>query len=1129
MKKIYSLLTGLLLTASLLLPVQTHAQASQSISYQAVIRNSSNALVVSTLVGMQISVLQGSASGLAVYVETQTTTTNINGLVSIAIGTGSTVTGSFAGIDWATGPYFIKTEIDPTGGTNYSISGTQQTTSLPYGLYIENGVKPGTAAGQMEYWNGSTWLVTEPTLNAISKLQLINGLPTWVPVTVAPTIGTATPGNGQATITYIAPTNNGGSAITSYTATSAPDGLTATVYQAGSGAITVTGLTNGTAYTFTVTATNTQGTSAASAVSNSVTPRTVPGAPTIGTATAGAGQATITYTAPASNGSATITSYTATSSPGGLTGTLSQAGSGTITVSGLTNGTAYTFTVTATNAAGTSVSSAVSNSVTPRTVPGAPTIGSATQGNGQATIAYTAPVSNGGVVITSYTATSSPGGLTGTLSQAGSGTITVTGLTNGTAYTFTVTTTNTQGTSAASAASNSVTPRTIPGAPTIGTATLGAAQATITYTAPASNGGAAITTYTATSSPGGFTGTLSQAGSGTITVSGLTNGTAYTFTVTATNAAGTSAASAVSNSVTPRSVPGAPTIGSATPSNGQATITYTAPVSNGGFAITSYTATSSPGGLTGTLSQAGSGTITVTGLTNGIAYTFTVTATNSFGTSAVSAASNSVTPRTIPGAPTMGTATLGAAQATITYTAPANNGGAAITSYTATSSPGGVTGTLSQAGSGTITVSGLTNGTAYTFTVTATNAAGTSAASAVSNSVTPRSVPGAPTIGIATPGNGQATITYTAPVSNGGVAITSYTATSSPGGLTGSLSQAGSGTITVTGLSNGTAYTFTVTATNSVGTSAVSAASTSVTPRTVPGAPTIGTAAAGGGQATVAFTAPASNGGAAITSYTATSAPGGFTGTLSQAGSGTITVTGLTNGTAYTFRAYATNAGGASVLSAISNSVTPLASVTIGTQVWTNKNLDVTTYSDGTVIPQVTDPTAWSGLTTGAWCYYNNTTANGTTYGKLYNLYAIAGVYDAASSTNPALRKKLAPTGWHIPLSSDWNPIYSFLGGASGGGGKMKSTGITLWTTPNTGADNSSGFTGLPGGFRTEFGTFQDIGRSATWWRPDVITGSTNIDTISGNYMNLNYNSANLTPVGPNDSNCGFSVRLVRD
>jgi uncharacterized protein (TIGR02145 family) len=545
MKKIYSILAVLFITASVV------GQAPQSMSYQAVIRSSNDALVVSTPVGLKISMLQGSNIGTAVYVETQTAATDLNGLVSIAIGTGTIVSGSFAGINWAAGPYFIKTEIDPTGGTNYSITGTEQTTSVPYGLYIENGVQPGTAAGQMEYWNGSTWIKIEPVVNATAKLLLINGVPAWVVVPGAPSIGTAIPQNGQSTITYTAPAYNGGSDIISYTATSAPGGFTGTMSQAGSGTITVTGLTNGTAYTFTVTATNAAGTSTASAVSNSVTPRTIPGAPTIGTATAGAGQSTITYTAPVSNGGGAITSYTATSAPGGFTGTVSQAGSGTITVSGLTNGAAYTFTVTATNAAGTSAASAVSNSVTPRTVPSAPTIGTATLGAGQATIAYTAPANNGGAAITSYTATASPGGLTGTVSQAGSGTITVTGLTNGTAYTFTVRATNAAGTSAASAPSNSVTPRTVPGAPTIGTATLGTVSATIAYTAPASNGGAAITSYTATSSPGGLWGTQTQAGSSTILVSGLTNGIAYTFTVTATNAVGTSAASAVSNSVTP--------------------------------------------------------------------------------------------------------------------------------------------------------------------------------------------------------------------------------------------------------------------------------------------------------------------------------------------------------------------------------------------------------------------------------------------------------------------------------------------------------------------------------------------------------------------------------------------------
>ena len=309
---------------------------------------------------------------------------------------------------------------------------------------------------------------------------------------------------------------------------------------------------------------------------------------------------------------------------------------------------------------------------------------------------------------------------------------------------------------------------TAPGAPTVGTATAGNAQATVSFTAPASNGGSAITGYTVTSSPGGktATGTASP-----LTVTGLTNGTAYTFTVTTTNAVGTSTASAASNSVTPAAAataPGAPTVGTATAGNAQATVTFVAPSSNGGSSITGYTVTSSPGGNTAT---GAASPITVTGLSNGTAYTFTVTATNAAGTSTASAASNSVTPAsaaTAPGAPTVGTATAGNAQATISFTAPASNGGSAITGYTVTSSPGGktATGTASP-----LTVTGLTNGTAYTFTVTATNAVGTSSASAASNSVTPAT---GPTLDIGsvngTPGQ-QVTIPIT--LTNNGASIAS--------------------------------------------------------------------------------------------------------------------------------------------------------------------------------------------------------------------------------------------------------------------------------------------------------------------------------------------------------------------
>ena len=131
MKKLFTILAAVLLTA----PVW--AQSPEKMSYQAVIRNSSEALVTNQAVGMQISILQGSTSGTAVYVETQTPTTNDNGLVSIEIGAGTVVSGNFATIDWANGPYFIKTETDLNGGANYTITGTSQLLSVPYALHAK--------------------------------------------------------------------------------------------------------------------------------------------------------------------------------------------------------------------------------------------------------------------------------------------------------------------------------------------------------------------------------------------------------------------------------------------------------------------------------------------------------------------------------------------------------------------------------------------------------------------------------------------------------------------------------------------------------------------------------------------------------------------------------------------------------------------------------------------------------------------------------------------------------------------------------------------------------------------------------------------------------------------------------
>ncbi|MDY2585961.1 hypothetical protein [Winogradskyella aquimaris] len=131
MNKFFTILAALILTAT------TFAQAPEKMSYQAVVRDSGNALVTDQTVGMQISVLQTTATGTAVYVETQTPTTNTNGLVSLEIGMGAVVSGDFSAIDWSAGPYFIKTETDPTGGTNYTITGTSELLSVPYALHAK--------------------------------------------------------------------------------------------------------------------------------------------------------------------------------------------------------------------------------------------------------------------------------------------------------------------------------------------------------------------------------------------------------------------------------------------------------------------------------------------------------------------------------------------------------------------------------------------------------------------------------------------------------------------------------------------------------------------------------------------------------------------------------------------------------------------------------------------------------------------------------------------------------------------------------------------------------------------------------------------------------------------------------
>ena len=241
MKKLLSLLLVGITTVSAL------AQVPKKISYQAVIRNSNNVLVTNQQIGMQISILQGGLNGNAVYVETQSPTTNANGLVSIDIGTGNVVTGNLSNINWTNGSFYIKSETDLMGGNNYTITGTSEILSVPFALYAGNagslklmdgsqgfgkvltsdsngvgawktptgGSLPnGSNPGQMLYWDGNAWVPVVPGTTG-QTLTYCNDIPTWGPCPTVPVLSTATPTKIDSTSATVGGTitSNGNGAI----------------------------------------------------------------------------------------------------------------------------------------------------------------------------------------------------------------------------------------------------------------------------------------------------------------------------------------------------------------------------------------------------------------------------------------------------------------------------------------------------------------------------------------------------------------------------------------------------------------------------------------------------------------------------------------------------------------------------------------------------------------------------------------------------------------------------------------------------------------------------------------------------------------------------------------------------
>ena len=235
-----------------------------------------------------------------------------------------------------------------------------------------------------------------------------------------------------------------------------------------------------------------------------------------------------------------------------------------------------------------------------------------------------------------------------------------------------------------------------------------------------------------------------------------------------------------------------------------------------------------------------------------------------------------------------------------------------------------------------------------------------------------------------------------------------------------------------------------------------------------------------------------------------------------------LNLSGLTPNSKYYVKAYGKNSQGVgygneisfttSILTVNTGSVSDLEgnvykTVQIGTQVWMAENLKTTKYNNGTTITNVTDQVAWQNLTTGAYCWYNNSITNKPAYGALYNYYVIKN-------------GNVCPTGWHVPSNEEWDILITFLGGGAVAGGKMKEAGTSHWVAPNTGATNSSTFTALPSGARRSYG-FNWLTNSGAWWSSTIEPPSqSNPNYIPPNWYYL---------LATSTANVGKSYSIIND
>ncbi|MFG1608043.1 fibronectin type III domain-containing protein [Actinoplanes sp. NPDC049265] len=551
------------------------------------------------------------------------------------------------------------------------------------------------------------------------------------------------------------------------------------------------------------------------------------------------------------------------------------------------------------------------------TPPTAPLNLQGTPSAGSVALSFDPPASDGGTAIQSYEVSTDDGANWATLSTSGSGPITgtVSNLTAGQTYQIRVRANNAAGAGTPSARETVAVPAGPPGAPTALQADPRHAAAVLTFAVPANDGGEPITSYDVSTNDGSSWAALPVTGTGatrTGTVGSLTDGQQYTVRVRARNVVGPGAASA-SVTVTPvPSAPGAPGNFAVQRGNASAAVAFDPPTDNGGSPVTSYDASTDDGANWSPLVTTGSTRLTgtISSLTNGQQYTVRVRARNNAGAGTPTAALT-VTPATTPGAPGNLQATRGNGSAALSFTPPADTGGAPLTTYDVSVDDGANWQALTTSGANPVTgtVSGLTNGQQYAVRVRARNGIGAGTPSTAA-AVVPATVPAAPTGVQATRADQAAEVTFTVPAT-GGSPITSYEASIDDGANWATLAVTGTGgtrTGTVSSLTNGQQYSVRVRARNTVGAGTPSGAAT-VTPAGVPEAPTGVSLAPGNGQLDVTFT-PGGDNGSTIGGYEVSVDGGAWTALATQPATGgalTGTITGLVNDTAYQVRVRAVN------------------------------------------------------------------------------------------------------------------------------------------------------------------------------------------------------------------------------